>query len=110
MDRFEHEWKAVLQLAGIIDKVAKIDGDLHWHDLRRECGSRLAERGVDVLKVKKLLGHATIVTTQRYFATTTEAVREAMRKAMGLKQETAWGPGPRQPRASWVRSRRFERP
>jgi len=89
VDRFEHEWKAVLQLAGIIDKSAKIDGDLHWHDLRRECGSRLAERGVDVLKVKELLGHATIMTTQRYFATTTEAVGEAMRKAMGWQRDPA---------------------
>jgi integrase len=89
VDRFEHEWKAVLQLAGIIDKAAKIDGDLHWHDLRRECGSRLAERGVDIMKVKELLGHATITMTQRYFATTTEAVGEAMRNAMGWKRETA---------------------
>lgn len=89
VDRFEHEWKAVLQLAGIRDKAAKIDGDLHWHDLRRECASRFAEKGVDVLKVKELLGHATIVTTQRYFATSIEAVGEAMRKAMGWKRETA---------------------
>jgi integrase len=62
---------------------------LHWHDLRRECGSRLAERGVDVLKVKELPGHATIMTTRRYFATTTEALGDAMRKAMGWKRETA---------------------
>ncbi len=86
---FADQWKAVLQLAGIIDKAAKIDGDLHWHDLRRECGSRIAERGVDIMKVKELLGHATITMTQRYFATTTEAVGEAMRNAMGWKRETA---------------------
>jgi len=62
---------------------------LHWHDLRRECGSRLAERGVDVLKVKELMGHASITTTQRYFATTTEAVGDAMRKAMGWQRGSA---------------------
>ena len=43
----------------------KLDGDLHWYDLRRECAIRFAEKGVDVLKVKELLGRATIVTTQR---------------------------------------------
>jgi site-specific recombinase XerD len=67
--------------------VGKIDGNLHWYDLRRECGSRLAERGVDALKVSELMGHARITTTQRHFAATTEAV--AMRKAMGWKRETA---------------------
>jgi integrase len=89
VEDFRAEWDAVLRLAGITDPSKRIDGDLHWHDLRRECGSRLAERGVDVLKVKELMGHASITTTQRYFATTTEAVGEAMRKAMGWKQETA---------------------
>jgi hypothetical protein len=42
---------------------------------------------VDALKVRELMGHASITTTQRYFATTTEAVGEAMRKAMGWKRE-----------------------
>jgi site-specific recombinase XerD len=73
----------VLALAGITNRAQHPDGDLHWPELRRECTSRFAEKGVDVLKVKELLGHATIVTTQRYFATTTEAVGDAMRKAMG---------------------------
>jgi site-specific recombinase XerD len=40
-------------------------------------------------KVKELLGHASITTTQRYFATTTEAVGDAMRKAMGWQGESA---------------------
>ena len=88
VEDFRPEWDAVLALAGITDRTQKLDGDLHWHDLRRECASRFAKRGVDVLKVKEVLGHATIVTTQRYFATTVAAVGEAMRNAMGWKQET----------------------
>ena len=89
IEDFRAEWDAVLRLAGITDPSKRIDGDLHWHDLRRECGSRLAERGVDVLKVKELMGHASITTTQRYFATTTEAVGDSMRKAMGWQRESA---------------------
>ena len=61
----------------------KIDGDLRWHDLRHECGSRLAEGGMDVRRVQKLLGHATITTTQRYFNTSVEAIAAGLRKAMG---------------------------
>jgi hypothetical protein len=34
----------------------KKDGDLNWHDLRHEAGSRLAERGVDVRKVAGIAG------------------------------------------------------
>lgn len=40
--------------------------DLHWHDLRHEYACRLAERGVPITKVQYLLGHASIVTTERY--------------------------------------------
>ena len=40
--------------------------DLHWHDLRHEYASRLAERGVPITKIQYLLGHASVVTTERY--------------------------------------------
>src|SRR3954453_21875214 len=59
-------WNAVLMRAGITDREKGIDGDLHFHDLRHECGSRLAEGGVPLLEIQALLGHASITTTQRY--------------------------------------------
>jgi integrase len=40
--------------------------NLHWHDCRHEFGSRLVERGVPLSQVRDLLGHASIVTTERY--------------------------------------------
>jgi integrase len=40
--------------------------DLHWHDLRHEYACRLAERGVPLTKIQYLLGHASVVTTERY--------------------------------------------
>jgi integrase len=40
--------------------------DLHWHDLRHEFASRLVEGGVAITEVAALLGHASVVTTERY--------------------------------------------
>jgi integrase len=42
------------------------DINLHWHDLRHEYACRLAERGVPLTKIQYLLGHASVVTTERY--------------------------------------------
>jgi site-specific recombinase XerD len=39
--------------------------NLHWHDLRHEYASRLVERGVPLAQVRDLLGHASILTTER---------------------------------------------
>jgi integrase len=40
--------------------------NLHWHDLRHEYACRLAERGVPITKIQYLLGHSSVVTTERY--------------------------------------------
>jgi site-specific recombinase XerD len=39
--------------------------DLHWHHLRHEYASRLAERGVPITEIQRLLGHASVQTTER---------------------------------------------
>lgn len=44
---------------------ADID-DLRFHDLRHTFATRLVRRGVDLVIIKELMGHASIVTTQRY--------------------------------------------
>jgi hypothetical protein len=56
---FRSAWITVLELAGIDNRETGKDGDLHWHDLRHECGSRLAERGVDVGKFRNCSGTRT---------------------------------------------------
>lgn len=42
---------------------------LKWHDLRRTCGCRLLqEYKVDIFKVSKWLGHASVMVTERAYA------------------------------------------
>lgn len=63
-------WRATCRRANI--------SGLHFHDLRREFGSRLNETpGVSNHQVRDWLGHANITTTSRYLATTPKGLRQA---------------------------------
>ena len=55
--------------------------DLHWHDLRHEALSRLAEDGVPVHELQLLAGHASITTTQLYTHLTGERIRQVYARA-----------------------------
>jgi integrase len=59
--------------------LAKID--LHWHDLRHEALSRLADDGVPVHELQLLAGHSSITTTQRYMNARASSLAESMRQA-----------------------------
>ena len=58
---------------------AKITG-LHFHDLRREAGSRWMEASVPLATIQRWLGHTNIAQTSTYLATTTVGEHEAMRR------------------------------
>ena len=68
---FRTAWERALSKAGL--------SDLRWHDLRHEYASRLAERGVPLSQVRDLLGHASIMTTERYDTQTLAALQSAAR-------------------------------
>ena len=51
--------------------------NLHWHDLRHEYASRLVEQHVPLAQVRDLLGHASIITTERYDNQTLESLQIA---------------------------------
>jgi integrase len=52
--------------------------DLHFHDLRREAGSRWLEGGVPLHTIRDWLGHTNISQTSTYLASTAKTQHDAM--------------------------------
>ena len=52
--------------------------NLTFHDLRHTFGTRLADAGVDIVKIAELMGHACLQTTKRYTHATDEGKRAAV--------------------------------
>jgi len=48
--------------------VAKVKPAVSFHDLRHTYGSHLAQAGVDLLTISKLLGHADTRITSKHYA------------------------------------------
>jgi integrase len=57
---FDEAWQEAKRRAGLKDV------DLHFHDLRGEAASRLADLGVPVSAIQRFLGHRNLEMTQRY--------------------------------------------
>ena len=53
---------------------------MRFHDLRHTFAGRLVEQGVDLIRVKEILGHSTVKITERY----THSSREERKKAVEL--------------------------
>jgi len=51
-----------------------------WHTLRHTFASRLLDRGVDIVTVKELLGHSTVLVTMRYLHPNLESKVQAVAK------------------------------
>jgi integrase len=54
-----------------------------WHSLRHTFASRLLDRGVDIITVKELLGHSTVIVTMRYTHTNLDSKVRAVGKLEG---------------------------
>lgn len=59
-DNIKRAWQNVLARAGV--------KNFRWHDIRHHFASKLVQKGVDLYVVKDLLGHASIVMTERHYA------------------------------------------
>jgi integrase len=66
-------WKIAREAAGL--------PDLRIHDLRHSYASALVNRGVSLYDVQKLLGHASIKTTQRYSHLSSERLLQSVAQA-----------------------------
>ena len=58
--------------------------NFHFHDLRHTFATRLAQKGVDIYKISKLLGHVSITMTQRYAHHCRESLREGIEVLEGV--------------------------
>ena len=52
--------------------------NFRWHDLRHTFATKLAQRGVDLYKISKLLGHTDIKMTQRYSHHCPDSLRDSV--------------------------------
>lgn len=52
--------------------------NFHFHDLRHTFATRLVQKGVDIYKVQRLLGHKTPTMTQRYAHHYPESLRDGV--------------------------------
>ncbi|MBI4476585.1 MAG: site-specific integrase [Acidobacteria bacterium] len=57
--------------------------DLRWHDLRHESACRWRERGLDLREIQLLLGHSSLLVTQRYLNVTDDELTDAMTAKLG---------------------------
>jgi integrase len=83
-------WRPACQAAGLTDLP-------HFHDLRHSHASWLLAGGADLQVVKERLGHASIMTTQRYLHTLPDADETAVEAFTRIRSRK---PGTRRPRRS----------
>ena len=63
-------------------KAAGIE-DFHIHDLRHTCAAWLVSAGVPLTEVRDLLGHSTVIMTERYAHLAPERIRDAVSRLEG---------------------------
>jgi site-specific recombinase XerD len=64
-------FKSACRLAGVSEKI-------HFHSLRHSFASNLAQREVSLYKIKELLGHSSITTTEIYAHLNIDGLRDAV--------------------------------
>ena len=70
MNKLKTSWPALTKKAGIVG--------FRFHDLRHDFASRLVMAGVDLYRVRDLLGHKSILMTERYAHLAPKALADAV--------------------------------
>lgn len=70
-------------------KAARIE-NFRFHDLRHTAASRLLAAGVDIRIVQEVLGHSSILTTQKYLTSFSEHKRSALERVMQSLCTKTW--------------------
>ncbi len=77
---FRKQWERALREANITD--------FRWHDLRHDTASTLARDGHSLLQIAEVLGHKSIISTQRYAHVDanckSKILNETMGKSLGM--------------------------
>ena len=63
--------------------------DLHYHDLRRQFGSRVLESGSSLVEARDLLGHSNIAQTSTYLQSTVKSLGLAIERKEAYEQRLA---------------------
>jgi integrase len=71
---FRKHWNAALIEAGI--------KDFRFHDLRHTCASYLAKENVPAIRIKEILGHSSLKSTERYVHLDTEENQQIVETVM----------------------------
>ncbi len=71
-DYFTKRFKSACNKAGI-------DKTIHFHSLRHSFASNLVQKGISLYKIKELLGHSSITTTEIYSHLDLDSLREAIK-------------------------------
>ena len=66
---FKTAWRNLLTAADVQCRI---------HDLRHTAGSRMAQSGVDIYTIAKILGHKTLTMTMRYSHHNVESLRHGV--------------------------------
>lgn len=80
IDGFRRSWTKAVKTAGV--------EDLHFHDLRHECASQLVMSGADLKTVQEILGHSSLIMTQRYAHLNDEHKRKAMERLVDVQKNS----------------------
>lgn len=77
----KHGWQTARKTAGL--------PDLRIHDLRHSAASFMVNSGVDLFAVGKVLGHASVQSTQRYSHLANDTLLAAVEAGAAKQAQTA---------------------